>query len=118
MGDDGSECSDSEPRTLERFTTRPAGALRSSGSSVCVSATTAKKIRLECLMQFLWRRLARRVEPIGIAEISLLDVDAGIVNKDVELAETLLQVAGDLTVILGPVHVKPNGLDGLDSRRP
>ena len=47
-------------------------------------------------MQFLWRRLARRVEPIGIAEISLLDVDAGIVNKDVDMAEAAVNLLEEM----------------------
>ena len=43
MGEDGSEWSASEPRTLDRFTMRPAGALRINGRRACVSATAAKK---------------------------------------------------------------------------
>ena len=43
IGEFGSECSVREPRMLETFTIRPAGAFRMSGNSFWVSATGARK---------------------------------------------------------------------------
>ena len=43
MDEPGSDWSVNDPRMLERLTIRPAGAFRTSGSSVFVSATGAKK---------------------------------------------------------------------------
>ena len=96
---------------LDRFTIRPAGDLRISGSSVCVRATTAKKFVSNVLPEDLRRHRGRRVESAGRPEVGIIEQDARVVDQDVELAVALLQDAGRSPVVLRLGDVESDGLD-------
>ena len=79
---------------LDRLTIRPAGDLRISGRSVCVSATTAKKFVSNVLRRTSGVTVDVVLNPPGCAEVGVIQQDARVVDQDVELAVTPLQDAG------------------------
>ena len=95
---------------------RPAGALRINGSNSCVSATTEKKFVSNVRRTISRRHRACRVE--AVPEIKFLQLDAGIVNQDVEPAVAPFQVFGNLLVVLRTSHIEAHGLDALDALGP
>ena len=72
----GSECNVSEPRILDTLTMRPAGAVRISGRSACVSATTEKKFV---------SKVCRRISGVTVLVAAYNEADA--------IADTLTSLA-------------------------
>ena len=99
---------------LDRFTIRPAGAA-DQWQQRLRERDDREEIRVERLPQDRFGHAARGVESVRRAEFSTVELNARVVDEDVEPSEPLFQRFGQPSMVVPLPHVEFDRLDVGDS---